>query len=479
MIQYQLTRRIGSGGMGDVYKAIEITPAGGRIPVAGKLLKGVLREEKPLISMFREEAEINRRISHGHTGLVALHHWVGTEPEGRDYLIMELVEGCSLRELLDHASHGATMYERLPFDMVRLIARDFLDALAYLHKQGHIHRDISPGNILISQEGAIKLIDLGLARDADGQPLPHFDRKPAYASPEALPGHVYDERSDLYSFGAMLYEMLTGAPPFGERVTTGDLLAREFPDDWHAPPLPDRVPEDLRALAMGLLNPEHRRRKPATASAARDALCAPEGIDETRTRLAQVAKELHQLAHQKRTAEEPGSCAGVRLIALHVSDQRSDEPPARHAPPKRALPHRHVARMLGLALVATAAIGGFALGMYRHNAESAPTPPDTIAATAEEPERVAEPESTEEPTSLEQERKRQSAPTVAESVTVEAPAPMANAEPERARPARMPKRMSRKPSRKAKPAPAATAQPIPPNRARLHGSREIMLDTGR
>lgn len=189
--------------------------------------------------------------------------------------------------------------------------------------------------------------------------------------------------------------MLTGAPPFGERVKLTALTARKFPADWRVAPLPEHLPADLRALAMGLLRPENSERKPATARDACAAIAPPADLDATRTQLAEVATKLYQLAHQRRTAGEPGSCVGVRLTALHLSDRRSGDSHAQPAPPKRALSHRYVRRMLGIALLAVFTVGGLLLGLHWRTAELEPTRPAPVAAQGEESSQTAETDSPE------------------------------------------------------------------------------------
>lgn len=483
MIEYQLTERIGTGGMGEVYRASEILPNGKRIPVACKLLKRPLRGERALIDGFRKEAEINRRISHNHPGLVSLHHWVQAQPGGQDFLIMELVDGCSLRELLDHAQHGATMSERLPFEMVRLIARDVLDTLGYVHRRGLNHRDISPGNVLISLQGEVKLADLGLARAPDGEQERQFVGKPAYAGPEALPGRIYDERSDLYSFGSMLYEMLTGAPPFGERVTLGQLLARRIPDDWQVPPLSDYITADLRTLAIGLLHGDRDRRTPATATEAREAIRPPLHSDKARVELSNVATELHDRARQRRKADEPGSHVGVRLVALHVSADRPDDSDARLGQP-RQISAGCMARILGIALLAAAALGGLVLGLYRHGAGSAPTTSTATTSAAivkaaestdVEPVEITACTSAPSPTSQDGKRSPASARVVEETSTEPPP------RTQRRRSAR-PRRVQQPPIAIDPPRgwPAGEASTAPtPNHAGLHRAARIVLEPSR
>ena len=162
MSDYELHEPIGHGGMGVVYAAVERLPNGKAQPVACKVLRRPWRTFDKLVELFRQEAETNRRISHNHGGLVTLHSWFH-DADGHDFLIMELIEGGSLDDLRKTG-------ERLSFDAIRLVARDALDALAYVHGHGIVHRDISPSNVLVSRQGIVKLSDFGLAKAPTFEP---------------------------------------------------------------------------------------------------------------------------------------------------------------------------------------------------------------------------------------------------------------------------------------------------------------------
>ncbi len=174
---------------------------------------------------------------------------------------MELVDGGSLKAL-----PGPD--RRLPFPITRRIIREVLQALAHLHGVDVLHRDLSPCNILISTSGSVKVADLGIARVMEqGQTCTkNYRGKPAYDSPEALQGLTLDARSDLYTLGAVLYELLAGTPPCGEAVAFGDVVKRTLCGDFA--PLPPDAPADLAVLAMGLLRIDREAREPQTATGA-------------------------------------------------------------------------------------------------------------------------------------------------------------------------------------------------------------------
>ena len=479
MIEYQLHERIGKGGMGDVYIGAEKQPNGKLVPVACKILNSAWRRERELIECFQQEAEVNRRISHNHGGLVTLHHWMKAQPGGQDFLIMELIDGCSLADLIHHAHAGQTMSERMPLDMVRLIARAVLDALAYVHECGITHRDISPGNILIAHDGAIKLADLGLARPpSKGEKENRFNGKPTYASPEHLPGQRYDERSDLYSFGTVLYEMLTGAPPFGAKVKFGELLERTSPVDWQAPSLPDDVPEDLRTVTMGLLQGEQAKRHPATAAEAYAAIRVPADVETTRGQLRAIVKVRQQLARQYRQGEEPGSYAGMRVKALHLHVGGLEDS-SKNGRTGREIAAGRIARMLGIGLLTVAAIGGLAIGLYGQLGTHAPPAIVAPSAQGNDERETEEAEGAEERRTAENEPRPRITPVAAEEAAPEVSAPVASSTRESARPARTPRRLKRKRASMAASAPMPTLPGTAPKPARLHNGRRIVLKSDR
>lgn len=175
-------------------------------PVLIKLLNTQWQNEPDLIERFRREAIICARLKH--PNIVSIFN-VGTEGDNL-YLVIEYIEG-------EDASRFVKQHHPIPFELILYIAREIITGLAYAHSRGIIHRDIKPGNIMVSREGAVKISDFGLARTED---LPAITAQggtvgtPAYMSPEQARGKALDQRSDLFSLGVTLYEMASGTSPF-------------------------------------------------------------------------------------------------------------------------------------------------------------------------------------------------------------------------------------------------------------------------
>ena len=205
--RYELGEMIGTGGMADVYVANDTRLARS---VAVKILRSDLARDPSFVARFRKEALAAAGLNH--PGIVAVYD-SGEEPA--PYIVMELVSGHTLRELIHKG-------ERVPLKRALEIGEGVLAALEYSHERGIVHRDIKPANIMITDQGDVKVMDFGIARAlADmGATLTstwNIVGTAQYLSPEQALGEVADSRSDIYSTGCLLYEVLTGKPPF-----TGD-----------------------------------------------------------------------------------------------------------------------------------------------------------------------------------------------------------------------------------------------------------------
>ena len=203
--RYELGALIGAGGMSDVFSAKDTRL---NREVAVKVLRSDLNREQTFVTRFRKEALAAAGLSH--PGIVAVYD-SGENPA--PYIVMELLQGKTLRELITGPVDTKTAVQ---------ITEGILQALAYSHANGIVHRDIKPGNIMITDQGDVKVMDFGIARALDDVSATmtatwNVVGTAQYLSPEQASGEVADARSDLYSVGVVLYEMLTGRPPF-----TGD-----------------------------------------------------------------------------------------------------------------------------------------------------------------------------------------------------------------------------------------------------------------
>jgi serine/threonine-protein kinase len=202
--RYQLGAMIGTGGMADVYIAQDQRLSR---EVAVKILRSDLAKDSTFVARFRKEAKAAAGLNH--PGIVAVYD-SGEEPA--PYIVMELVSGHTLRELIHDG-------ERLPLDRALEIGAGILAALDYSHQRGIVHRDIKPANVMITDKGDVKVMDFGIARAMDdlGATLTstwNVVGTAQYLSPEQALGEVADAPTDIYSTGCLLFELLTGRPPY-------------------------------------------------------------------------------------------------------------------------------------------------------------------------------------------------------------------------------------------------------------------------
>jgi serine/threonine protein kinase len=261
--RFRIEREIGTGGMGTVYRA---THLGLERPVAVKIIKQEFAGDRDVADRFLREARTMAKLRHPHAAMI---FDAGNLPDGRHFIIMEFVEGTTLSEALIRDS-------RFSAERAVKIAVQICDVLEEAHQLGIIHRDLKPSNIMLNERG-VCVLDFGVAKvlvtpdstashasTGSGQIV----GTPRYMSPEQCLGQRVGARSDLYSLGVVLYEMLAGRPPFIDALPSAVLVKQATAP---APPLPQLRPDIPKALAIvvhSLLakRPEDR---PRTAAAAR------------------------------------------------------------------------------------------------------------------------------------------------------------------------------------------------------------------
>ncbi len=220
--RYRLTEQIGMGGMAIVYKAVDMRTGHN---VAVKVLRPEFNEDAEFVGRFQREAEAASKMTH-HNIVNLLD--VGMDGENR-YLVMEYVQGKTLKEVIQERG-------RLSAPLACQIAIRILSALEHAHRNGIVHRDIKPQNILVHADGHIKVADFGIARIADSSTLTKGDMVMGsvhYFSPEQARGEGANVTSDIYSTGVVLYEMLTGRIPFD-----GETAVAVAMQHLHATPTP-------------------------------------------------------------------------------------------------------------------------------------------------------------------------------------------------------------------------------------------------
>ena len=260
LAHYDITALIGEGGMGQVYQARD-TKLGRQ--VALKILPEAFAADPDRLARFQREAQVLASLNH--PGIAAIYGL--EEAEDIRALVLELVEGPTLE---DRISEGP-----IPLDEALPIAKQIAEALEAAHEAGVIHRDLKPANIKVRDDGTVKVLDFGLAKALDPSPAGDPSQSPtltaaatqmgvimgtaAYMSPEQAAGETTDKRSDIWSFGVVLFEMLTGRRVFEGKTVSHVLSAvLQVEPKWEA--LPTTTPQPLTRLMRRCLEKEQKRR---------------------------------------------------------------------------------------------------------------------------------------------------------------------------------------------------------------------------
>ena len=247
--RYQIIEELGKGGMGKVYKAIDKKL---NEEVALKLIKPEIASDKKTLERFSNELKFARKIAHKNVGRM----YELMEEKGTHFITMEYVPGQDLRGLIRQTG-------QLTVGTAVSIAKQVSEGLTEAHRLGVIHRDLKPQNIMIDKEGNARIMDFGIARSVSGKGITGAGvmvGTPEYMSPEQVESKETDQRSDIYSLGVILYEMVTGRVPF-----EGDTpLSVAVKHKTEVPPDPKQVntqiPEDLSHLILNCLEKNKEKR---------------------------------------------------------------------------------------------------------------------------------------------------------------------------------------------------------------------------
>jgi hypothetical protein len=341
---YEIAALLGVGGMGEVYRANDTSL---KRRVAIKVLPGAVAADPERLARFQREAEVLAALNHPHiAALYGLERSTGTTA-----LVMELVEGPTLA---DRIAEGA-----LPLDEAVPIATQIAEALEAAHEQGIAHRDLKPANVKVRGDGVVKVLDFGLAKAVDqGEPGASVSQLPtittpamtrlgvvlgtaAYMSPEQAKGRRVDKRTDVWAFGAVLYEMLTGTRAF-DGEDTADVLGAvtRLEPDWSR--LPPEVPPAIRTVLQRCL------------------------VKDPRQRVAEISTATFVLREWTNLGVAPGPAL---TTAAAVS---TDKPLAR------------TALLVATAVALTGVVGGLGVGMWSMRGEMTPPVVATFAFTLPE-----------------------------------------------------------------------------------------------
>jgi Tol biopolymer transport system component len=292
---YEVVAPIGAGGMGEVFQAHD-TKLGRDVAI--KVLPEAFAHDPEKLSRFQREAKMLAALNHPN---IATIHGL-EDSSGKSYLVMELVPGDTLAQRIKR--DGA-----VPIEESLAIAKQIAEALEAAHEKGIIHRDLKPANVKLTPEGKVKVLDFGLAKAFSDDPsTADMSNSPtlsmaatmqgvilgtaAYMSPEQAKGKAVDKRTDIFAFGAVLYELLTGKPAFhGEDV--GDILAAVVMKEPAFDALPANISPSIRVLLQRCLRKDRRQRTPDAATIRieiEDALAAPKDSGATQAASASGSK---------------------------------------------------------------------------------------------------------------------------------------------------------------------------------------------
>lgn len=349
--RYRVLEVIGQGGMGTVYKAED--PETGQT-VAIKILAPQLATDSTFIRRLRREADLLKQLDHPNIVRIL----DAGEQDGRPFLVLEYVDGTQLSDLIRRLG-------RVPWAQAVRWAIQICDALEHAHQLGIVHRDIKPGNVMITVDGSVKLTDFGIALPQGATTLTTAGSilgTVEYMSPEQAEGKRVDARSDLYSLGVLLYHMVTGRPPFTGKSYVEVLKRVRFDQPERIHRIVSDVPVWLEDLILQLLE-KQREKRPASAAEVRRRLQAilekaryrettrleySLGADLDDTDLSEAPTQA--VGHPVESRDRPGPTTLARRFKLEQTDVGQ--------------PLERTRRLVARVLAAIALLGGVSATVY-------------------------------------------------------------------------------------------------------------------
>lgn len=393
--KYEVVERLGRGGMAEVYRAYH---ASLDRYVAIKVLHTFLADAPEFRTRFEREARHVARLKH--PNIVQVYDFDFDEASDSYYMVMELVEGATLKDRLAELTQRD---ERFTLKDTLKLMKQAASALAYAHKEGMLHRDVKPANLMLDKDNRLVLTDFGIAKMVSNPTLTATGGMvgtPAYMSPEQGMGDLGDERSDLYALGVIWYEMLAGQVPYNAETPLALILkhVNERIPSLRAvrPDLPPETDDILRKLLAK--NPDERYQR------AEDVIADLEQLEKLVSREDGDTFKMHPLPKLAPLPETPDAITPSTPVYLKTLRQTSSPRPSPDKPTARVSPKRPSPMALTLLLVAFVVViggAGFIIGARNgwFSAFRGGVPPFLIAAeTTETPSPTLEPTHTELPT---------------------------------------------------------------------------------
>ncbi len=288
--RYEIIESLGTGGMGKVYRAYDNKV---KEEIAIKLLKPEISQNEKVIERFSNEIRLSRKITH--KNVCRMHDL--NEAEGTQYITMEYVPGEDLKSFLKRVGH-------LPLRKAINIGRQVCEGLAEAHSLGVIHRDLKPQNIMVDKSGNPKIMDFGIARLLKAEGITGEGAiigTPEYMSPEQVEGKETDQRSDIYSLGVVLYEMLTGKVPFEGESTFSIALKHREETPPHPQELNPELSPELSAVILKCMAKEKEKRYQSALELIRELDAFEKG---TEVRTAEIEPQRPTFLDEEKQVEE-------------------------------------------------------------------------------------------------------------------------------------------------------------------------------